>query len=208
MKVELIVKGCEQVEKFQRIRREARKRGGNPANFILELASEALEEREGRVVRIDLDKLEALADMVRPVFNTVVSQVQSIAKALEGEQIEQLAELYGLERKPDESDLELLERVATAKKRAEQSEPQGMRLKGEPDGWEEDHTLEECNCGRPRCNICRGGLTTCEVCGGAEGSLPTDCPGYALSRAERTAILEGRVDFESGEWFNLQEGGG
>jgi hypothetical protein len=49
------------------------------------------------------------------------------------------------------------------------------------------------------CHICDGGLALCVVCGGAEGSLPTECPGRPLTAAEEDAIMAGTMDFE-GFW--------
>lgn len=56
----------------------------------------------------------------------------------------------------------------------------------------------DCNDGHG-CMICRGGLFQCVVCGGAEGSLPTDCPGERISHAHTHAILQGDLDFRFGE---------
>jgi len=43
-------------------------------------------------------------------------------------------------------------------------------------------------------------LGYCTVCGGSEGELPTDCPGYTMNYAERQAVFKGGVDFVNGEW--------
>jgi hypothetical protein len=41
-------------------------------------------------------------------------------------------------------------------------------------------------------------LSHCKVCGGAEGSLPTLCPGRRLTEEEETAIYAGQLDFNHG----------
>jgi hypothetical protein len=41
----------------------------------------------------------------------------------------------------------------------------------------------------------------CGVCGGFEGSLPTECPGYMIGdRADE--VYAGKIDFIDGEWKN------
>lgn len=42
------------------------------------------------------------------------------------------------------------------------------------------------------------GLSHCQVCGGAEGSLPTLCPGRKLSAAEIEAIYADKLDYHAG----------
>ncbi len=74
-------------------------------------------------------------------------------------------------------------------------------LKGSPaapcDCHKDEHRLS--------CNICDGGLALCVVCGGAEGSMPTDCPGVALAGSTLEAIYAGTTDFRDGEWINPGE---
>lgn len=57
-----------------------------------------------------------------------------------------------------------------------------------------------CDCaGREgHCMVCDGALALCVVCGGAEGSLPTDCPGRQLTSEEQDHIYEGVLDFVDG----------
>jgi hypothetical protein len=43
-----------------------------------------------------------------------------------------------------------------------------------------------------------GGLSACRVCNGAEGSLPTDCPGRALTAEEERLIYAGALDYRRG----------
>lgn len=50
------------------------------------------------------------------------------------------------------------------------------------------------------CPLCDGGLSWCSVCGGAEGSMPTDCPGYRLDPDTLDAVYNKRRDFKNGEW--------
>lgn len=52
------------------------------------------------------------------------------------------------------------------------------------------------------CQICDGGLGLCTVCGCAEGSLATECPGYQCHKTHGEAIYEGALDFKNGEWVN------
>lgn len=50
-------------------------------------------------------------------------------------------------------------------------------------------------------------LAHCKVCGGAEGSLPTDCPGVRMSPAQEGAVQRGEIDFRrdatntGGRWW-------
>jgi len=67
------------------------------------------------------------------------------------------------------------------------------------------HTLHDCQrdgCSPTpeTCNFCRGGLAYCNVCGGGEGSLPTDCPGRKLTTEEQDAIYTAKTDFRYGLW--------
>ena len=47
-------------------------------------------------------------------------------------------------------------------------------------------------------------LANCEVCFGAEGSLPTDCPGEPMTGEQQDAVYAGTLDFIDGEWI-IQE---
>lgn len=44
------------------------------------------------------------------------------------------------------------------------------------------------------------GLHLCDVCGGAEGSLTTDCPGVKMTAEQSDAVYLGDLDFVDGEW--------
>ena len=48
---------------------------------------------------------------------------------------------------------------------------------------------------------CAQGLAVCEVCGGWEGSLPSDCPGFPLSAKEQQRIYAGTLDYREGRWY-------
>lgn len=43
-------------------------------------------------------------------------------------------------------------------------------------------------------------LHHCQVCNGAEGSLPTDCPGDKMSAETEEAVYAGKIDFVGGAW--------
>jgi hypothetical protein len=60
------------------------------------------------------------------------------------------------------------------------------------------HRLHSCD--DDACNICRGGLSYCEICKGAEGGMPIDCPGYQLTAGELNAIGRRERDFKDGQW--------
>lgn len=45
------------------------------------------------------------------------------------------------------------------------------------------------------------GLARCGVCGGAECSLTTDCPGEKIPYDMQDAICAGEIDFFSGVWL-------
>lgn len=44
------------------------------------------------------------------------------------------------------------------------------------------------------------GISACRTCGGAEGSLPTDCPGGLMLASTEEAIYNGIIDFVGGKW--------
>lgn len=54
--------------------------------------------------------------------------------------------------------------------------------------------------GQSTCAFCEGGLFLCVVCAGAEGSLPTDCPGVKMPMDVSDAVYEGLVDYRAGAW--------
>lgn len=50
------------------------------------------------------------------------------------------------------------------------------------------------------CMICDGGLAICRTCGGAEGSLPTHCPGVRMTSYAEDQVYTGRLNFREGQW--------
>lgn len=64
------------------------------------------------------------------------------------------------------------------------------------------HKVYKCGAHCRGCCICEGGLYLCTRCGGAEGSLPTDCPGREMGEAEHSAIMANRLDYDErrGGW--------
>ena len=44
------------------------------------------------------------------------------------------------------------------------------------------------------------GLAHCKVCGGAEGSLPTECPGVRMCPEQEARVQAGFDDFINGAW--------
>lgn len=44
------------------------------------------------------------------------------------------------------------------------------------------------------------GLLHCKICNGAEGSLPTECPGERMTEAQEDAVYAGSLDFVGGMW--------
>ncbi len=70
------------------------------------------------------------------------------------------------------------------------------------------HTEYVCKGGHdyPGCQFCDGGLFVCTICKGAEGSLPTDCPGKPMTEDQSDEVYAGRIDyFESRGWIMTKE---
>lgn len=59
------------------------------------------------------------------------------------------------------------------------------------------HRLYRCDghCEQEHCPYCDGGLSYCPTCGGAEGSLPEDCPQRRMTDEEEKAVYRGELDF-------------
>lgn len=55
------------------------------------------------------------------------------------------------------------------------------------------------------CAICEGGLALCVVCGGAEGSLPTECPRERMTNAQENSVYAGTHGFVGGRWITKQQ---
>lgn len=56
------------------------------------------------------------------------------------------------------------------------------------------------------CQFCEGGLFSCTVCGGAEGSLSTHCPGVALTDQQLDDIYAGKLDYKDGRFIAAATG--
>lgn len=63
------------------------------------------------------------------------------------------------------------------------------------------------DCERQHCNICHGGLASCTVCHGAEGSLPTHCPGIAMTSDQCDQVYATALDYINGTWIYKQAKG-
>lgn len=55
------------------------------------------------------------------------------------------------------------------------------------------HTWHECAPGCDGCQFCHGGLGWCTVCGGFEGQLLPDCPGFHPGEEALNACYKGNV---------------
>lgn len=64
-------------------------------------------------------------------------------------------------------------------------------------------TAADCDCNKEGCcPICDGGLGLCKVCGGAEGSLTTDCPGFKLTASILDGVYTHGLDYKDREgWY-------
>jgi len=51
--------------------------------------------------------------------------------------------------------------------------------------------------------LTHGDLKVCTVCGGAESSLPTECPGYHMTELRKDLIAMGYADFRDDRWTRL-----
>ena len=45
------------------------------------------------------------------------------------------------------------------------------------------------------------GIAACRVCGGAEASLPRECPGAKMSPEDQEAVQDGNLEFMHGRWW-------
>jgi hypothetical protein len=73
---------------------------------------------------------------------------------------------------------------------------------------ERKHVAYICTCNRYACMFCDGGLFSCIVCHGFEGSLTTDCPGYQMSAELADAVYAGVVDYRLGIGWTVPDGTG
>lgn len=63
------------------------------------------------------------------------------------------------------------------------------------------HVRLECDdphCDGISCNTCN--LFICAVCGCAEATLPTECPGVEVAPNVQDDIMQGKVDYKAGMW--------
>lgn len=70
-------------------------------------------------------------------------------------------------------------------------------------GWSLNHTAFECvqPCEKQHCHFCEGGLLYCTVCGGAESSAPTHCPGVRMAEEVQEYVTAEMIDFKNGQWI-------
>ncbi len=65
-----------------------------------------------------------------------------------------------------------------------------------------EHTRDTCD---PPCDEMKGcmacNLFCCGVCGGAEGSLPSECPGTKMSNETSELVFKSTLDFKDGHWM-------
>jgi len=71
-----------------------------------------------------------------------------------------------------------------------------------------DHVRAECkgNCDPYGCNLCN--LFICVICNGAEGSLPTDCPGVKMMEEQEQQIYAGKLDYRVDKGWIKPDGTG
>jgi len=64
------------------------------------------------------------------------------------------------------------------------------------------HTPYKCPqpCERLFCQFCDGGIFSCTVCGGIEGSLTTDCSGKQITHYQMNEIYGQRLDYRVDSW--------
>jgi len=69
-----------------------------------------------------------------------------------------------------------------------------------------EHVLYHCGPYCEGCFYCEGGLSSCTVCGGAEASLPTDCPGIKMTDTQQDAVQAGDLDYRDCiGWMDLYD---
>lgn len=57
------------------------------------------------------------------------------------------------------------------------------------------HKWARCRSDCEGCCLCEGGLSLCTVCGGGEGSLPTDCPGKKMTVEVESLVYSDQLDY-------------
>jgi hypothetical protein len=63
-------------------------------------------------------------------------------------------------------------------------------------------------CDDENCSVCKGGLLLCTICGGAEASMPTNCPGFKMTESEQSLVQSGELDFKEDQWVRKHPDGG
>lgn len=71
-----------------------------------------------------------------------------------------------------------------------------------------EHVRRTCDCGEGTCWYCGGDLFWCAVCGGAEGSAPTNCPGERMDEATENRVHAGEIDYRDGRGWCEPDGTG
>lgn len=64
--------------------------------------------------------------------------------------------------------------------------------------WHLLHRRRECD--EEECMVCEGGLALCTTCGGAEASMPTECPGRKMTADESDNVQAGNIDYRNGRF--------
>jgi len=72
------------------------------------------------------------------------------------------------------------------------------------------HTEYVCkgNHNYPDCMFCDGGLFSCTLCNGFEGTLTTDCPLSPMSQKQSNAVYAGTLDYREGKGWVIPDGTG
>jgi hypothetical protein len=87
---------------------------------------------------------------------------------------------------------------------ARQKNCEGVMPKEHPAKYE--HQTYVCNREHDgsNCMFCDGGLFICNICGGAEASAPTECPGRLMTHYEQDMVQNQTLDFMAGVWVPLR----
>lgn len=51
-----------------------------------------------------------------------------------------------------------------------------------------------------QCPYCEEEILACKICGGIEGSLTIQCPGYRLNEDIEQLVYKGLLDYQRGRW--------
>jgi hypothetical protein len=62
-----------------------------------------------------------------------------------------------------------------------------------------EHTWYKCTCGEAGCMFCDGGLGSCTVCNGFEGTLTEECCGFRLDEHVLEAVYKGGLNYARGQ---------